>query len=449
MSLLKKALALSTIIILLFIGLAPMAQAAPSGYTVTFNNNGHGATSPADAINVVTLTYGDLPAEGTDGYFTFSGWSTTTDASGILTGDYTPVADSTLTAIWVDTTPPPTDPCIANPTALGCPGYIAPPTTYTVTFDNQGHGTTPAPRTGVTSIPNNQLPAEATDGSFTFSGWAGSPSGNVFTPDLGDYWPSADSTLYAIWVDTTPVKGDIWAFAVNANQYYTTDISGLSVGDYINFVKVGSVNAMISPFPTGVSIAAIGTAESSGFLCPTYNCDGSLGIDGTNNVYGITTTYSLFDFYTVAVFSYTPDVAPTTYTVHFDNNGHGVSANDAGNVSSILFGNLPVEATDGYFTFSGWSTTTDASGILTGDYTPTLDSTLTAIWVDTTPVDPCLADNTILGCPGYVAPAITYTVHYDKNGHGIDIVDALAVSTITLTSLPNEATDGYFTFSGW
>ena len=85
---------------------------SPTTYTVHFDKQGHG-TAPADATGVTSIALADLPTEATDGYFTFSGWSTTSSGA-VLTGSYTPVADATLYAIWSDGTPPPPPPPVSG-----------------------------------------------------------------------------------------------------------------------------------------------------------------------------------------------------------------------------------------------------------------------------------------------------------------------------------------------
>ena len=102
----------------------------------------------------------------------------------------------------------------------------SPPTTYTVTFDNQGHGTSPSPATEVTTLLFADLPTESTDGTFTFLGWSTTPTGSVLT---GDYTPSANSILYAIWSDGTPppppppVSGSLsWSIDGKSTKIFST-----------------------------------------------------------------------------------------------------------------------------------------------------------------------------------------------------------------------------------
>ncbi|MSW74320.1 MAG: hypothetical protein F2814_03275, partial [Actinobacteria bacterium] len=88
---------------------------------------------------------------------------------------------------------------------------------------------------------------------------------------------------------------------------------------------------------------------------------------------------------------------PLAYTVAFDNQGHGTKPADQVDVIFIPFENLPAESsTVGNFSFKGWSETTTGS-VLTETYTPTMDSTLYAIWQNN---------------------AETFTVMYDLNYFG-------------------------------
>jgi uncharacterized repeat protein (TIGR02543 family) len=71
-----------------------------SSYNVQFDNQGHG-TKPSEVNGVTSIAFASLPTQSTDGNFTFQGWSETSTGS-VLTGTYTPAADSTLYAIWQD-----------------------------------------------------------------------------------------------------------------------------------------------------------------------------------------------------------------------------------------------------------------------------------------------------------------------------------------------------------
>jgi outer membrane protein OmpA-like peptidoglycan-associated protein len=549
MKLIKKILTLSLLAILPISGLTPIAQAFPT-YDVTFDIQGHGV-QPEPVIGVSTIAFASLPAQNTDGVFTFSGWSTTSNGA-VLTGDYTPVANSTLYAIWQDNTPPA-------------------PTGFTITFDNQGHGTMPSNMTNITELVLADMPTMSNDGHFTFLGWATTPTG----PTTTEFIPEGDSTLYAIWQDTTPapvvhtITYDLGTHGTGTvpTQEPVTDGTSFNfalapTSDDANFAFVGwweaatsatwtagdsympttdmilvanwQDNTPVDPclldgtafgcpgyFPpatytvsfdnnghgvavdpvTNVSMIAYGalpaqinddtstfqgwstTNDATGILSGDYTptADSTLtaiwvvtapvtytvsfdtqghgtGVDNITNVSSITFSSlptSTDSAWTLLGWSetvggetistdYTPvadstlyaiwvaNPAPTTFTVTFDNNGHGVAVNPATGVSTLAFGDLPAQQNDGYFTFSGWSTTNDATGILSADYIPSADSTLTAIWVDTTPSIP-----------------VTYTINFNKNGHGTDQAAATGVTTLLFTSLPSMGNDGYFTFTGW
>ena len=83
--------------------------AAPVTFKITFNNQGHGGTAPADITGATTITRNALPSP-TDANYDFLGWSLTSNGA-VLVSDVPLSADRTLFAIWrakVVPTPTPT-----------------------------------------------------------------------------------------------------------------------------------------------------------------------------------------------------------------------------------------------------------------------------------------------------------------------------------------------------
>jgi uncharacterized repeat protein (TIGR02543 family) len=84
--------------------------------------------------------------------------------------------------------------------AVTVPVYVAPTTTYTVTFDSQG-GSTVAAITGITSGATVTLPTAPTKAGSTFANWntAAAGTGTAFTATTAVI---ADVTVYAQWTVT-------------------------------------------------------------------------------------------------------------------------------------------------------------------------------------------------------------------------------------------------------
>ena len=150
---------------------------APTSYTVTFNTNG------GSAVNQQTITAGGLvtkPADPTKDSFTFDGWYK--DAGLTKPFDFvneTINADTTLYAKWTQNAP----------------------TTYTVTFNANGHGTAPASIT-VNKGAVATKPADPTDADYDFGGWyteAECTNEFDFSQAVND-----NIILYAKWTEKTP-----------------------------------------------------------------------------------------------------------------------------------------------------------------------------------------------------------------------------------------------------
>lgn len=85
--------------------------------------------------------------------------------------------------------------------ALTIPTVVVPetPTTYTVTYQINGHGTQPAAVNGVTKLPN-PLP-KLTASGWTFGGWY--TNSGCTTAAVAGATISANTTLYAKWTEVT------------------------------------------------------------------------------------------------------------------------------------------------------------------------------------------------------------------------------------------------------
>jgi len=150
-------------------------------YTVTFDiNNGTGTVPDPQTVNAGS----GMTLPGGDGFsrigFTFAGWNTTSDGTGAnfnAHATFTPTGNVTLFAKWI--------------------------VTVTVTFDgNGGTGEAPAPQTvragNAVTIPGS---GGLSRSGFTFAGWNTLPDGTGAHFSAGaSYTPTGNFTLYARWI---------------------------------------------------------------------------------------------------------------------------------------------------------------------------------------------------------------------------------------------------------
>lgn len=147
-------------------------------YTVTFNANGHG-TAPAPQT-VLSGTTATEPTAPTAAGWIFGGWYKEAACTNAFDFSTPITADITLYAKWTEEGTTPT------------------PTTYTVTFDANGHGTAPAAQT-VEEGKTATKPADPTETGWVFGGWyreAACTNAFDFTTPI-----TADITLYAKWTE--------------------------------------------------------------------------------------------------------------------------------------------------------------------------------------------------------------------------------------------------------
>ena len=174
-----------------FTGATTIQNVAQPTYTITYDANTATGAAPASETVSSTTTISS-PINLTKPGYTFAGWTSNSDGTGILLdpGDsYVASANITLYAKWVpDATPTPTP----TPTAS------ANPAPHTVNFMSNGGAGTMTDQTSST-------PASLSSNSFTrsgydFVGWntAADGSGTNY-PNASSYNFSADLTLYAIW----------------------------------------------------------------------------------------------------------------------------------------------------------------------------------------------------------------------------------------------------------
>ena len=164
-------------------------QYNPETYTVRYDANG-GTGAPASQTKTYGVPLTLSAVKPTRAGYEFLGWSAdpTTMLTNYAPGErYTDEASITLYAVW---------------------RYV--PKTYTVSYDANGGGNTPASQTkteDVTLILTSTIPTRY---GYTFKGWAMSSSATSATYQAGGSYTANESvTLYAVWeINTYTVSFD-------------------------------------------------------------------------------------------------------------------------------------------------------------------------------------------------------------------------------------------------
>jgi uncharacterized repeat protein (TIGR02543 family) len=156
-----------------------------SSYTVTFDSQGATVAANPTSQKVLisperTETVGTLPTRPTRTGFTFAGWTTGPDCTGIAVTPFTIVTeDITVYACWNNF--------------------------YTVTFDSQGATVAADPTSKEVIISPDgtgtvdTLPTQPTRTGFTFAGWWTGKGGTGQELTAGDIIP-VSFTVYAYWI---------------------------------------------------------------------------------------------------------------------------------------------------------------------------------------------------------------------------------------------------------
>lgn len=279
--------------------------------------------TPSDSGGSVSL-----PTPTRTGY-TFKGWSTSQSATSGVTGTYTPTAATTLYATWQINT-------------------------WTVTYNANGYGTAPVNQTkthgsnltlqpfiadqsgpGYT-VSFNKNNGDSTPGNLTSTvtkkqtNWNTKSNGTGTNyGSKGTYSSDASTTLYAIW---STINGSITLPAAITRK--TTNEDGYKV-----------------------------TLNANGGVCSETELDQVIITSYTFDKWAQGSTSGTKY---AAGASFTPTAATTMYATWTEKVGR----------SSV---DLPTPAREGY-TFTGWGTSASATSGVTGEYLPTSNITLYAIW---------------------------------------------------------------------
>ena len=170
---------------------------------MAFNAQG-GSTSPAQLTKNISDTF-TLPSPGTKTGYTFSGWFDGTNTYGVGANYTVGTASKTFAALWTADV-------------------------YTVTYNWNGGSGTSVPDVNYTYGSSAiTLPTGSThtrDG-YTFAGWATSQGGSAIS---GGFTPTADTLLYARWVDGSyTVNLNAHGGALNQSSYSVSRGSSITL----------------------------------------------------------------------------------------------------------------------------------------------------------------------------------------------------------------------------
>ena len=177
--------------------------------------------------------------------------------------------------------------------------FAAPPTTYTVTFDNNDHGgTAPAAQSGITSGGKATEPTEPEDASYNFGGWYNMEDWADPSAEKWNFSTSTvtrDTTLYAKWTDKSVKSDDATLNAFSIDGYSFTETFAATTLDY-------TVN-----MPFYASIPATSAVHAT--KNDTKATLGDVTYDSTNKKYSVTVTAE--DKTTTKTYTITLNIAST------------------------------------------------------------------------------------------------------------------------------------------
>lgn len=339
-------------------------------YIITFENNGHG-TKPNPVTNVTAIP-NSLPVLVEEGW-DFEGWYKDIALRQEAAPGSSISSDITLYASWTEkqVTPPE-------------------PETYTIKFENNGHGSKPESISDVKKIPDT-LPVLEAEG-YTFEGWY---LDNEFkTKTVEGSTITANTTLYAKWKEL-PVTPP-----VSTTYSVTYDVLGHGTAP----ASVVNVLALPSELPIVASIN--GWRFDGWYLDSKYTTKAEAGK-------AITKDTKLYAKWT------------QVFTITYDVLGHGTAPTSVANVSTLP-AELPVVSAEGYV-FEDWYLDANCTTIAEAGSVITADTKLYAKWV--------------------TKEADKFSVTYNVLGHGT--APASVVNVISLPATFPILTEEGWNFDGW
>ena len=297
---------------------------------VTYNGNGNwGGTLPVDRngyVSGATVTVlgntGNLTRTG----YTFAGWNSKADGSGTnYAAGATFTMESANVTLYAQWTP-----------------------TYTVIYNGNGNtsGTAPvdpnSPYVSGATVTVLGNTGNLTKTGYTFAGWstAANGSGTNYAAGATFTMESANVTLYAKWTPTYTV-----IYNGNGNTGGTPPVDGNS------------------PYVSGATVTVLGNTgnlSKTGYTFAGWNT----AANGSGTNYAAEATFTMESANVMLYAKWTP-----TYTVIYNGNGNtggtppvdGNSPYVSGATVTVLGNTGNLSKTD--YTFAGWSTATNGSGI--------------------------------------------------------------------------------------
>ena len=296
-------------------------------YTITFNSNGGNpftiVQSKIDGTNLTLTT--DIPEKL--GY-TFVGWSenaTATEAQYPRGGTFTKDADTTLYAVWIETT-------------------------YTVSYDANGGDGAPESQTKKYSEALTLSSTVPTRTGFSFLGWSNSSTASTAEYVAGgSYSSNADANLFAVW------KEKLYTITYNSNG---------GSGAPENGTKAYGATYTI---PSIIPVLENHVFKGWDITTPASNVAYEPGQAYSENA--DLTLYAIWDV--------------NLYTITYDaNGGSGAPDPQSKGFNSTLVLSTTIPSYFGY-AFQGWATAADATTPTYqpgGSYVEDGDATLYAVW---------------------------------------------------------------------
>lgn len=354
-----------------------------NGYTVTYNGNG-GTPSTSSQTATDTTSY------------SFTGWLNSASGSTQAASSTATInADTTFTAQWSSST---SKGSLTSPTASKTNGS----TSRVVTYNANGGTCSTTSQTSTAAI------------TYSCTGWWTAASGGTKRANAGTvYTPSATENLYAQWSSSTgtfssitsptPSKANTTAtrtvsFDANGGSCSTASLNSTQTTTYTQNgwwtatsggTQVVKANTAYTPSATQTvyaqytssagawSAITLPTAtKANGSTSCTITFDGNGGSTPTAMTSTATITYSQTGWWTATSGGTNRGAAGASYTPSAAETLHAQFSSSTGTYSKIT---LPVPIKSG-FNFVGWSTNKEATSGITGDYTPTGNVILYAIW---------------------------------------------------------------------
>jgi hypothetical protein len=325
------------------------APAFPIVHTVTFMENDNVADQvnqlESSSVPAPLTSFTNLSPAFTDPGYTFTGWNTSPDGTGtsFTNGEtYSFTDDTGMYAQW-----------------------LLIPMSHSVTFFENDSGSdtvnsfmTASQPTQLTAYANMQPVFQNVGSSFTGWNTAANGDGTAYS-DGSLYSFSADIGLYAQW--TAPVESHVVTFDENAN---TTDL----VTSSQTMSAPSSLTLFSNLQPTFVNAGHLFTGWNT-----TANGSGTSYANGAS--FGFTTDITVYAQWSQAV--------PSTVEIVLNEGSSGSTAVSGVMGSTIVLPILSASLNPG-FSFDGWNTTANGSGIAFAGGTSFVmddDMTLFAQWI--------------------------------------------------------------------